>query len=215
MGQQPAPPPEEEPPDGDTDSEERPAKDTFSEAPGEAPAGEAPAEGGSPQVTPPGAGPVRPAPAEETRAPAGPGPAGLGPRALARLVDALIVFVPASLVLTAVGLPAPTLGVGGLEAWAHSAITAALWLAYHAVMEAGEGATLGKKMLGLQVIATSGGTPSAGAAATRNVWILFGLVPFLGGVAQLLAVIVITVTIAGSDTHRGKHDEIAGTAVVV
>lgn len=43
---------------------------------------------------------------------------------------------------------------------------------------------------------------------------LFGLAPVIGGLALLITVIVIAITISSNQYHRGKHDEIAGTAVM-
>ncbi len=141
--------------------------------------------------------------------------AGLGRRLLARLLDALLVYLPASLLLAILGLPAPTIGLGGLDVWARSAVTAAAWLGYFALLESGTGTTVGKRLMQLQVVTADGERPSLRAAVTRNAWILFGLIPLIGGVAQLVAVVVIAVTIAANAHHRGKHDELAGTAVTV
>ena len=52
-------------------------------------------------------------------------------------------------------------------------------------------------------------------AAIRNVWTLLNIVPFIGGLLTLVAVIVIAVTINGSPTKQGKHDELAGGTQVV
>ena len=138
---------------------------------------------------------------------------GLGARFAARLLDALIVGLAASVVLGLLGLPAPTFGLGGLGAWTHSAVTALAWFGYYVYSESTSGATLGKRLLKLRVVGEDGQPASSAAAAKRNVWILFGLVPWIGGLAQLVTVIVIAVTISSSAANRGKHDEIAGTIV--
>lgn len=140
--------------------------------------------------------------------------AGPGPRFLARLLDALLVYVPAGLVLQLLGLPPPVFPLGGLDVWAWGAVTALVWFGYYVAFEAGAGGTLGKRLMKLWVVAADGRPPGAGAAAKRNLWLLFGLVPFVGGLAQLVAVVVIAVTISSSEHQRGKHDEFAGTAVM-
>lgn len=140
--------------------------------------------------------------------------AGLGIRLVARLLDGLLVFIPASIVLAIVGLPAPTMGLGGLSAWTHSLVTSLLWFGYYVALESGSGQTVGKRLVNIRVVGSQGGTPTVSEAATRNVWTLFGLVPIVGGLAQLVAVIVIAVTIGSSPQHRGKHDEFAGTTVM-
>jgi uncharacterized RDD family membrane protein YckC len=143
------------------------------------------------------------------------GTAGLGARFGARLLDGLIVFIPASLVLGLAGIGMGG-GVGGmaLDSWLFNAITSLLWFGYYVYFESTSGATLGKKLLNLRVVAADGSPPSTEAAAKRNVWMLFGIVPIVGGLAQFVAVIVIAVTINSGAHNRGKHDEFAGTGVL-
>jgi uncharacterized RDD family membrane protein YckC len=147
--------------------------------------------------------------------PPGGAPVGLIGRFVARLLDAVIVGIPVSIVLAMAGLPAQTFGLGGVEAWTAGAVTAVLWFAYYVGFESSSGgATLGKRIMRARVVTADGGSPSVQAAAIRNLWLLFGLIPLVGGIAQLIAVIVIAVTISSSPEHRGKHDEFAGTGVV-
>jgi uncharacterized RDD family membrane protein YckC len=138
--------------------------------------------------------------------------AGLGARFGARLLDALIIGIPVSILLTIFGLGGMgTFGTGG---WVSSAIFSVLWFGYYVYFESTTGATLGKKLLKIRVVAADGSPPSTEAAAKRNIWMLFGLVPFLGDLASLVAVIVIAVTISSNEFNRGKHDEFAGTGVM-
>jgi len=139
--------------------------------------------------------------------------AGLGRRFAARLLDVLLVFLPVSLLLAIAGLPPPTFGLGGTEAWTHSAVTALLWTGFYVMFEGTGGATPGKRLLRLQVVRDDGHDVGIAAALVRNVWLLFGLVPWIGGLLQLAAVIVIAVTIATDGQHRGRHDRLAGTMV--
>jgi uncharacterized RDD family membrane protein YckC len=139
--------------------------------------------------------------------------AGLGRRFAARLLDVLLVFLPVSLLLAVAGLPPPTFGLGGTEAWLHSAVTALLWAGYYIAFEGTTGATLGKRLLHLKVYRADGHDADITAAATRNLWLLLGLIPWAGGLLQLAAVIVIAVTIATDGQHRGGHDRLAGTIV--
>lgn len=150
--------------------------------------------------------------------------AGLGPRLLARALDALVIGLPASAILALLDLPAPTIGLGGTEVWTRSAVTALSWLAYHVLAESLFATTVGKRLVGLRVgdvdrSNMGAGTgdierPSVGAATLRNVWILFGLVPLIGGLALLVATVGIAITILRDDRHRGLHDRLAGTTVV-
>jgi uncharacterized RDD family membrane protein YckC len=148
--------------------------------------------------------------------PAGGAPAstaGLGVRFGARLLDGLIVGIPVSILLTIFGLGGMgTFGTGG---WVGSAILSLLAFGYYVYFESTTGATLGKKLLKIRVVASDGSSPTAEAAAKRNIWMLFGLVPYLGDLASIIAVIVIAVTINSNQFNRGKHDEFAGTGVIV
>lgn len=161
----------------------------------------------------PGPPPAAPPPPHDPTAAAG--YAGLGRRFLGRLLDAIIVGIPVSIVLAIAGLPAQTFGLGGVQGWATSAVTALLWTGYYVVLEGNGGGTVGKRIVGIRVVTADGSDPSYQAAATRNLWLLFGLIPLIGGLVQLIAVIVIAVTIGSNPQHRGKHDEFAGTGVVL
>ena len=71
-------------------------------------------------------------------------------------------------------------------------------------------------MLGLSVRGPGGAPkPDVQQSAIRNVWTLLNIIPFIGGLLLLIAVIVIAVTINGSPTKQGKHDELAGGTQVV
>ena len=138
--------------------------------------------------------------------------ASLGARFGARLLDGVIIGLPLTLLFMAFGLRG--MGTFGLDGWITSAIFSILWFGYYFYFESTTGATLGKKLLNLRVVTADGNTPSTEAAAKRNVWMLFGLVPILGDLAQFVAVIVIAVTISSNEHNRGKHDEFAGTGVM-
>ncbi len=132
--------------------------------------------------------------------------AGLGPRLVATLVDGLLVSLLQALVLAPawflVGRGAAT--PGALAAWAVSVLLALLvGLAYAALFWGLSGATPGKRVMGLEVVAQDGTRPpgpgrgllrafgfalSAGALG-------LGFLPLLGG-------------------GPGLHDRLAGTRVV-
>lgn len=141
--------------------------------------------------------------------PAGGGSSGtatLGVRFGARLLDGLIIGIPVAIVLFILGLS---------ESYVANALVSLGFFAYYVYFESTTGATLGKRILNLRVVAADGTPPALEAAAKRNSWMLLGLLPtFLGGLLSLVAVIVIAVTISSSPHHRGKHDEFAGTGVL-
>jgi uncharacterized RDD family membrane protein YckC len=87
---------------------------------------------------------------------------------------------------------------------------------YFLAFEVTQGWTPGKKLLGLSVRGPEGAPkPDVQQSAIRNCWTLLNIVPFIGGLLTLIAVIVIAVTINGSPTKQGKHDELAGGTQVV
>jgi uncharacterized RDD family membrane protein YckC len=134
--------------------------------------------------------------------------AGLGARIGARILDGLIVGLPASIILGLVFRLNTT-------SWIASAIVSLLWFGYFVLMESNRGATVGKGLLNLRVVGADGQPPSIEQAAKRNVWMLIGLIPtFLGGLLSFAAVIAIIVTISSNAANRGIHDQFAETAVM-
>jgi hypothetical protein len=57
--------------------------------------------------------------------------------------------------------------------------------------------------------------PTVQQSAIRNSWTLLPIIPFVGGLLGVIAIVVIAVTINSSPTKQGKHDEIAGGTQVV
>ncbi|MGE2720709.1 RDD family protein [Mycolicibacterium celeriflavum] len=142
--------------------------------------------------------------------PAGGGaqPGGLLLRWLARLIDGILVGI-VSWLLAFVTDSASNIMVTGF-------FTGGLMFVYFLAFEAGMGSTPGKKLLGLSVRGPGGAPkPTAAQAAIRNSWTLLPIIPFVGGLLGVIAIIVIAVTISGSATKQGKHDELAGGTQVV
>lgn len=140
---------------------------------------------------------------EYTLPPAGGEPGGLGLRFAARLIDGIIVGIVAFLLSFALGLLQ--------NYWVNGLFTGVLTFIYFIVFEVSQGWTPGKKLLGLAVHGPAGASkPSLQQSAIRNVWTLFSLVPFVGGILSLIAIIWIAVTINGSPTKEGIHDRLAG-----
>jgi uncharacterized RDD family membrane protein YckC len=135
--------------------------------------------------------------------------ATLAVRIGARLLDFLLVGIPASILLALLGF-----GTYGVDNWLSNAIISVLWFGYFVWFESSSGATVGKKLLNLHVVVADGSHPSLEVAAKRNIWMLFGLIPLVGGILSLVAIIVILVTISSNPQSRGYHDTFAGTAVM-
>lgn len=157
-------------------------------------------------------------------------PADLLMRFLARLIDFIlvgIVNVILSLIIGAItGLSMSGYGFSAGATFAASAvsaiISAALYLGYFTLMESRNGQTVGKMLLKLQTQGPSGGTPTTEEALKRNAWTglgLLGIVPILGTIVgalvQLIAEIMIAVTVSQSPVNEGWHDKFAGGTKVL
>lgn len=140
--------------------------------------------------------------------PGGQEPAGLAMRFAARLIDGIIVNAVAFVLAFAID--------SVTNVWVTGLFSGLLMFLYFLAFESTQGWTPGKKLLGLSVHGPAGATkPDVQQAAIRNCWTLLNIVPFVGGLLTLIAVIVIAVTINSSPTKEGKHDELAGGTQVV
>ena len=129
-------------------------------------------------------------------------------RFAARLIDGIIVNVVAFAVALAIGALT--------NYWVTGLFSGLLMFVYFLAFETTQGWTPGKKILGLSVRGPAGAPkPDVQQSAIRNAWTLFNIIPFIGGLLVLVAVIVIAVTINSSPTKQGKHDELAGGTQVV
>ncbi len=135
-------------------------------------------------------------------------PGGLLLRWVARVIDGIIVGVVSSVLIFATDTASSFL-VTGL-------FTGVLMFAYFVVLETTMGGSLGKKVLGLSVLGPGGAPkPTVGQSAIRNSWTLLPVIPLVGGLLGVIAIIIIAVTINGSPTKQGKHDDLAGGTQVV
>jgi uncharacterized RDD family membrane protein YckC len=135
-------------------------------------------------------------------------PGGLLVRFFARLIDGIIVGIVGLLLAFTTDTMSNIL-VTGL-------FTGLLTFGYFVLFEVTQGWTPGKKLLGLSVHGPGGQPkPDIKQSAIRNAFTLLSIVPFVGGLLGVIAIIVIAVTISGSPTKQGKHDELAGGTQVV
>jgi len=144
-------------------------------------------------------------------------PVGPWPRLGARIIDGLVLFIP-NLVLAAVltdGGGTGFAGVAGEDDIVYLLITTLLGFGYAVWLEASRGQTVGKMAVGIKVIGPDGRVPATDVAAKRNVWLLFSLVPILGGLLSFIAAVAIGVTINNDPFKRGTHDNFAGGSAVV
>lgn len=151
-------------------------------------------------------------------------PAEVWQRVAARLVDHVGLAVITAVLLAPLGLLGSWLG-GPAEFLADSLavlLSTALTVGYFAALEARDGQTVGKRLLGMRVVTPSGESPTIGAALRRNAWTGLGVlsvVPVVGGVvggaATLAAAVTIVIGITRDPQRRGWHDRLAaGTRVV-
>jgi uncharacterized RDD family membrane protein YckC len=142
--------------------------------------------------------------------PAGGGqePGGLVPRFIARFIDGVIVHI----VWIILVLVTDTLS----SFWVTGLFSGLLTFLYFLAFESTQGWTPGKRILGLSVRGPGGAAkPDVQQSAIRNSWTLLNIIPFIGGLLTIIAVIVIAVTINSSPTKQGKHDELAGGTQVI
>lgn len=147
--------------------------------------------------------------------------ADVGKRALARIIDHVLLVVVTSIILVPLFFSGVAFGnafgFGGFSgsAFLFGLLSAAIVIAYFSLMEANLGQTVGKMALSLKTQGPDGGNPSLEQAIRRNAWYVVGILPVLGGLAQLGVAIFILVTISNSATNTGWHDEFAGGTRVV
>ncbi|ABK70017.1 RDD family protein [Mycolicibacterium smegmatis] len=134
-------------------------------------------------------------------------PGGLGRRFFARFIDGIFVGIVSYL------LAFFTDSLSSI--WVTGLFTGLLTFIYFVAFEVSQGWTPGKKILGLSVRGAATPKPTAKESAIRNSWTLLPIVPFVGGLLGVIAIIIIAVTIAGSSTKQGKHDELAGGTQVL
>ena len=131
-------------------------------------------------------------------------------RAAARLVDGVIVAVPAVAGVLWLGSPLPALA----RLTVLFGVLAVFAIGYEWLTTATRGATPGKRLAGVRVVRLDTGlAPVAGASLVRCLVLLLpGAVPLLGQLCQLCC---LGSVIADERRHRGWHDRAAGTVVVL
>ncbi|MEO3839971.1 RDD family protein [Streptomyces sp. B22F1] len=186
-----------------------------------------PLSGGSPYDQPPGSMPPPPPPPPYGGGPGGspygaPDPrlagmpplGGLGRRLLARIIDALIVYIPVSLFLTLIGRVdevADTDNTGSQYAWGIFGIL--VYLVYEGLMLTRSGQTVGKKLMGIRVgMLENGAVPAGGPGWLRAaVYSLPAIVPCIGSLFWLYNVLSCT---WDRPYRQCVHDKAAKTVVV-
>lgn len=149
-------------------------------------------------------------------------PAAVGKRVGAYIIDMVLITIVLAIVfaITLSGsgtLPASPEGIDQGNAYATGVGTAVLTLAYFMLLEAGSGQTLGKRALGIKVVAADGvSLPSLSATFTRRVLFVIGnVIPIVGSLIGFVVPLAALITaIQDEPDNRGFHDRWAHTRVI-
>ncbi|AWB81148.1 hypothetical protein C3B44_01320 [Corynebacterium yudongzhengii] len=87
--------------------------------------------------------------------------------------------------------------------------------AYFTILHTTSFSTVGKHLLGIRVVDMNMQPISLGTSALRSVWLLLGLIPFLGGLIQFGVGVAIFVMLFTNDRTQGLHDKWAKTRGVL
>jgi uncharacterized RDD family membrane protein YckC len=139
-------------------------------------------------------------------------PADLGIRIGARVIDSVIVGIPGGILYTIINFTMHSL----IASLLGSFLFGIIGVAYYVLMEATQGATVGKKILGLRVLGPNGAPrPDFQQAFMRNLFLVVGLIYCIGQLAEIGMIIGMMVTIEQSPIKQGFHDRLAGGTQVV
>lgn len=138
-------------------------------------------------------------------------PADLGIRFGARVIDGFIVGIPVG-IITSLVFPSSAVFLYLIS----PIVTTLAMVGYFVGLEVTQGATLGKKILGLRVLAPGGApqlTPEA--SLKRNLFLVPQLIYCVGSLASIGLGIYIATTINSDPNKQGWHDKLAGGTQVV
>ena len=134
-------------------------------------------------------------------------PAGPWRRLAAYLIDAILIAAFASALVSVI------FGDAAESRLLMAALSAVvLWL-YLSLLQMTGTQTVGKRLLGIRAVSEDGSALSTQQALTRNAWVLFSAIPYLGWISSILG-IVIFATVFGGPKLQGAHDRLARTAVI-
>ncbi|MET7773128.1 RDD family protein [Nocardia sp. NPDC005366] len=136
-------------------------------------------------------------------------PADLGVRIGARVIDGLILYIPYMVLYFIFS-----------DSFALSAVLGLVWtivvVGYFVALETSQNASLGKKILGLKVVAPGGAEKiSPEVSLKRNLFLAANLIPCVGWLVSLGLAIYIIITISQDPNKQGWHDKFAGGTQVV
>jgi len=142
-------------------------------------------------------------------------------RLLARIIDGLILFIPAIIIGIIIGGTAG--GVGGFSASGVSTdgstivaglLAGLIGLAYEYYFLAKDGATPGKKIMSIKVVLEDGNPLGSDGAIRRLILAAAGIVPVIGGIIGFVVGIGTIVMIFTDDRRQVPADKVAKSLVV-
>ena len=147
--------------------------------------------------------------------------ASVGKRVGAFLLDGLILGVVGSVLFAVAGIYGRITEavLSGQSATGlvllSSLLSLAVGFAYFVLLEGSSGQTLGKRMLGIKVVAADGSPVDLGRALKRRLPFLVYIVPRFGLLLLFAVELGMLITAIQDEVdHRGFHDQWAGTKVV-
>lgn len=142
-------------------------------------------------------------------------------RLVARIIDAILVFIPSFLIGSLLGGTEPTGDSFSSIAFntSGSAILAGLiggliGLAYEYFFLAKDGATLGKKAVSIKVVLEDGSPLGSNGAMRRLALAAIGVVPLVGGLVGIVVFLATIVMIFADDRRQVPADKIAKSLVI-
>jgi uncharacterized RDD family membrane protein YckC len=147
--------------------------------------------------------------------------ANVGKRVGAYIIDIMLLTIVFVVVGVIVGLgsgpvPATPEAVSAGQSYMYSVITAGLTLAYFALLEAGSGQTLAKRMLRIKVVMADGSPVTLDASFKRRVLFVIGsVIPLIGALISFGVPLAALITaIQDEPDSQGFHDRWATTRVI-
>jgi len=149
--------------------------------------------------------------------PTGGRPASVGKRFGAFILDAMGLGIVLGILLVLTPLGGSFFTPDGGGGYVQGLIFAIATVAYFALMEAGSGQTVAKRLLGIKVVSEDGSPVNLQQAVIRRVPFVVGniLPTFIGGLVSFGLTLAILITaIQDQVAHQGLHDKWGKTRVI-
>ena len=151
-------------------------------------------------------------------------PGDLRARFVAKVIDGLLLALVLTVTSAVLGFAALDMGMRsgvGVDLLS-TLVSAGIVVGGPAYLEATQGRTPGKAVMGLRVENLVGDHPTMRQAVVRNAYlavVLIGILPLIGAAVAALAFLVVAGRVAATISddplwRRGWHDRLAGTRVV-